>query len=557
MMGSVLSTCHADGCPVDHKNLSKDQITALMSDRHKSKSSASQESAQLSKTESANDKLCPVDQENMSDEQRAASKTQHFDNKFRHDYYPSANSNASDTTNSASRPSGSCPVDHEKMSKEQITALLSSSKNQTVKRNRSSESKSNEAVPAAHGTMYDVYGQKLDASNLMPATPNQLPSPGQRDPLSTDRAKSTIPKQISTDGSSETWTYPSPQMFFNALRRKGKADGVEEGDMPAVVSVHNRMNERTWNEVTKWETRFHCEQCKTPTLKRFQGRPQDVSPVARFRMWFRGYPRPFDRHDWIVDRCGLAEARYVIDYYFHENSVEPIEIHVRPAVDSLSAVHDRFRSGLLFLKHIAGFSIPSAYQRPDVTPAMHTDASQATGHQKAHNHENYSDRASVLPVLKGDQLEEQEFSFLTELTPSTVGEIADDVQKRCQNAHIALQSASNDPTKLEQANVSLNYCMAARICSRQAQSFMTALESGSDPSDAYSKMTDCLDRFQIMARRTLLDAAGVILSGPEFVEGVIPTVAQASAGEAANSNTKTQSHAPVTTANTASAAGTQ
>jgi len=31
----------------------------------------------------------------------------------------------------------------------------------------------------------------------------------------------------------------------------------------------------------------------------------------------RSYPPPFDRHDWIVDRCG-KEVRYIIDYYYNE-----------------------------------------------------------------------------------------------------------------------------------------------------------------------------------------------------------------------------------------------
>lgn len=30
-----------------------------------------------------------------------------------------------------------------------------------------------------------------------------------------------------------------------------------------------------------------------------------------------GGPAPFDRHDWIVDRCG-KEVRYVIDFYFYD-----------------------------------------------------------------------------------------------------------------------------------------------------------------------------------------------------------------------------------------------
>lgn len=53
-------------------------------------------------------------------------------------------------------------------------------------------------------------GKTMDPSNNMPANPNQLPAPGQRQPLSTDRVQSTIPK----GGDQNTWTYPSPQMFW-------------------------------------------------------------------------------------------------------------------------------------------------------------------------------------------------------------------------------------------------------------------------------------------------------------------------------------------------------
>lgn len=40
-----------------------------------------------------------------------------------------------------------------------------------------------------------------------------------------------------------------------------------------------------------------------PKLKKFMGRPQEYSPKARL-LNFLGYKLPFDRHDWIVDRCG-------------------------------------------------------------------------------------------------------------------------------------------------------------------------------------------------------------------------------------------------------------
>ena len=49
--------------------------------------------------------------------------------------------------------------------------------------------------------------------------PNQLPAPDQPFPLATNRVKSTIPKANAEAG--ETWVYPSPQMFWNAMLKKG------------------------------------------------------------------------------------------------------------------------------------------------------------------------------------------------------------------------------------------------------------------------------------------------------------------------------------------------
>eukprot|EP00976_Prorocentrum_cordatum_P082443 1184817-Prorocentrum_minimum.AAC.6 len=75
----------------------------------------------------------------------------------------------------------------------------------------------------------------LDPSNNMPVEANQRPAPGQREIISTTRETSNIPK----GGTNSTWVYPSPQMFYNALVRKGKAEDVTERDMESVVSVHN------------------------------------------------------------------------------------------------------------------------------------------------------------------------------------------------------------------------------------------------------------------------------------------------------------------------------
>ena len=61
------------------------------------------------------------------------------------------------------------------------------------------------------------------------------------------------------------------------------------------------------NQVLQWE-KMHPNRCGGPRLKKFAGRPQDYSPKARL-LNFLGYKLPFDRHDWVVDRCG-REVRY-------------------------------------------------------------------------------------------------------------------------------------------------------------------------------------------------------------------------------------------------------
>ncbi len=42
--------------------------------------------------------------------------------------------------------------------------------------------------------------------------------------------------------------YPSEQMFYNAMKRKGWSPS--EQDMQSVVAIHNGVNERAWSEVS-------------------------------------------------------------------------------------------------------------------------------------------------------------------------------------------------------------------------------------------------------------------------------------------------------------------
>ncbi|VEN56518.1 unnamed protein product [Callosobruchus maculatus] len=175
---------------------------------------------------------------------------------------------------------------------------------------------------------------------------NQSPAPGQPFPLSTDRQTSTIPKAIVKEGESPFWVYPSPQMFWNAMLRKGwrwRDEDITPKDMNDIIKIHNANNEQAWQEVLKWEA-LHAHECMHPRLKSFGGKATDYSPRARIR-WLMGYELPFDRHDWIVDRCG-KDVRYIIDYYDGGSVDDKYKfalLDVRPAMDSFENVWDRMK----------------------------------------------------------------------------------------------------------------------------------------------------------------------------------------------------------------------
>ena len=253
--------------------------------------------------------------------------------------------------------------------------------------------------------MIDKGGEDADdARNLMPAAAAapgfNAPSANQATPLPTARQASSIPMSPEVDvpehqkkkkkeeeeetaststskgqrGEKEEaaeakWVYPSQQMFFNAMRRKGWSPA--EQDMESVVAIHNAVNERAWQEVVAWETAAgfgpRNSPCGGPRLAKFVGRPRDLSPKARV-LNLLGYRLPFDRHDWFVDRCGKERVRYVIDFYnaaaaavpptsstssTSSNSQPsllpaPVSMHldVRPALDSPGAAWERLKAAV-------------------------------------------------------------------------------------------------------------------------------------------------------------------------------------------------------------------
>uniref|UniRef100_A0A3B4FE32 Holocytochrome c-type synthase n=1 Tax=Pundamilia nyererei TaxID=303518 RepID=A0A3B4FE32_9CICH len=179
----------------------------------------------------------------------------------------------------------------------------------------------------------------IDPANMMPP-PNQTPAPDQPFELSVRREESTIPRH----DTEKNWVYPSEQMFWNAMLRKGwrwRDDDLSKGDMTNIIKIHNQNNEQAWQEILKWEA---LELPVGQRIERFGGKAKEYSPRARLRHWM-GYELPFDRHDWIVDRCG-KEVRYIIDYYDGEINKDTYQfstLDVRPAFDSLEAVWDRMK----------------------------------------------------------------------------------------------------------------------------------------------------------------------------------------------------------------------
>jgi cytochrome c heme-lyase len=192
------------------------------------------------------------------------------------------------------------------------------------------------------------------------SSPAPSPSPAvANNGLGTDRAISTIPRSAgpaacpvehgaSANAEVETgahesgnWVYPSEKMFFDAMKRKGY--DAREGDMKTVVPIHNAVNERAWHEIQKWEKPYLADsKCGGPKLESFANKMDRMTPTARFNTLL-GYQPPFDRHDWVIDRCG-TRVDYVIDFYSGRGDGKAgpsFYLDVRPKVNTWEGVKMR------------------------------------------------------------------------------------------------------------------------------------------------------------------------------------------------------------------------
>ncbi|CEG70570.1 hypothetical protein RMATCC62417_06441 [Rhizopus microsporus] len=117
---------------------------------------------------------------------------------------------------------------------------------------------------------------QVNQDNMMPQL-TQTKQPDQTIDLPTERVISSIPKSKDSEAK---WEYPSPQQFYNALRRKGWE--TPEDEIETMVDIHNFLNEEAWQEVLKWEKKYKCDCAEDPYLSKFQGRPKELTPKARW-----------------------------------------------------------------------------------------------------------------------------------------------------------------------------------------------------------------------------------------------------------------------------------
>lgn len=182
----------------------------------------------------------------------------------------------------------------------------------------------------------------LSLDREISSIPRAFPQEQQKPQQSRDASPSPYAQQASTashqspsNNESETghdpntgnWIYPSEKQFFDALVRKNSATSASSPSdlatsVASIIPIHNAVNERAWSEILSWESRAPStdpgsRKCGGPRLYSFRGlgvESQFLSPRARFN-GLLGYQLPFDRHDWVVERCGGERIEYVIDFY--------------------------------------------------------------------------------------------------------------------------------------------------------------------------------------------------------------------------------------------------
>jgi cytochrome c heme-lyase len=397
-----------------------------------------------------------------------------------------------------------------------------------IKHASAPESKNTPGCPVAHDgnapssssfPEYNVYSQPIDKTNQMPqGAKTQLPNPFQTKELSTDRVSSSIPK--GGDASSTTWTYPSPQQFYNALSRKGKlnpnqqAEEASEEDMASVVALHNNMNEKTWAKVVEWERTTYGPEA-SPKLLKFMGRPHDLSPKAAFKHYVLGHLLPYDRHDWTVLRDDGTTVRYVIDYYYDESRAQEtvdssmpdlhdrdgtpsLLVDVRPALDGPGQLFSRAveMPYKIFTKQtnyeplpLQGTSEMKKQLQESIEVWKSIQAAKKQQERQMAQQQEAKDELNEIPNVMTEVME---------ITDAHARDIARNFAVAIRDCQKAKQRVENCASEEEcsRASMDLTMCMGERLCPVQHASLVKVL-SADDSNDgkieaSLETLTECV-----------------------------------------------------------------
>lgn len=377
-------------------------------------------------------------------------------------------------------PGGSKPItreDAERMAQEQSKAAA--------------EEESSGCPVKKRPQQYNVYSQPIDPKNNMPSTANQLPAPGQSEALSTNRIQSSIPKGAADEGT--TWTYPSPQMFYNALARKGKLGDTTEQDMDSLVALHNHMNEKTWKQVVEFERVLGYA---APQLLKFLGRPSDLSPKAALKHYVLGHPLPYDRHDWTVLREDGATVRYVIDYYHDESRAREDAASAQPQM------HDTEATPSLLVDVRPALDGPGQFfGRALVMPyALMAGSTSFTPLNLAPTATMKSQVMDSVKIWDNIQAAVRDVRAATsaprDLSESEIRQLAQSFDKAvrdCKNAKRKLEKSRSEQD-MAQASMDLTICTAKVVCPVQHGSLLEALTSDREDTieAAFSSVAECV-----------------------------------------------------------------
>ncbi|KAK7431867.1 Cytochrome c1 heme lyase [Neonectria magnoliae] len=229
-----------------------------------------------------------------------------------------------------------CPVDHK--TRDAWISQAREAEAQKAQAPIQTQLRKPSVCPVDHAARPEPKSWTQTVSSYLPwgsSSPAAAATPAERHRggLDTDRAVSTIPRTSGPPAvcpvdeapskpanhemetgmdPSGNWVYPSEKMFFEAMKRKGYDARV--ADMKTVVPIHNAVNERAWKEIKEWEAPYLAgTTCGGPKLESFANKNHNMTPTARINT-ILGFTAPFDRHDWVIDRCG-TRVEYVIDFY--------------------------------------------------------------------------------------------------------------------------------------------------------------------------------------------------------------------------------------------------